>query len=319
VDAGLGDGGALAGAVVALAVGPVAGGTVSAGTVDRSLAEPQAATARTARAATARRTVGLSPLWEATYPWTVTSSPATDPDRHLRLPGTRNLRDVGGYPAADGRRTRWRALLRTDALDRVPAESQAVLLDLGLRQVIDLRWPHELADAPSVFSTSRRVVYRSIPLLEDDPAPYAGLAGTYRHMLDARGPQLVEVVRALLEPGGLPAIVGCAAGKDRTGVAVALVLSAVGVPAEVVVDDYCLSAPAFRAPIDDRHLIDWRAAPTEVECPPEHMRMALEHLAGRHGGAAAFLRRNGLRDDELAALVDRLTEPDGKAPDRPRT
>ncbi len=261
----------------------------------------------------------MSPVWEAAYPVFVTASPVTQPDRHLRVPGTRNLRDVGGYPAGPGRRTRWRTLLRTDALDRVPPTSQVILLDLGLRQVIDLRWPHELTDAPSAFSDSRRVTYRSIPLLEDDPTPYAGLAGTYRHMLDARGPQLVEVVRALLQPGGLPAIVGCAAGKDRTGVAVALVLSAVGVPADVVVDDYCLSAVAFRTRIEDRHLTDWRAEPIEVECPPEHMRGALAHLEERHGGAAALLRRHGLADRELEALTDRLTEPDVNSPTGPRT
>ena len=237
------------------------------------------------------------------------TTPASHPDRHLRIPGTRNLRDVGGYPAVDGRRTRWRTLLRTDALDVLPRRSQAMLLELGLRSVIDLRWPHELDEAPSVFRASRRVAYRSIPLLEDDPTPTIGLAGTYRHMLDARAPQLVEVVRALLEPGGLPAVIGCAAGKDRTGVAVALILAVVGVPAETVVADYVLSAAAFAGPVEDRHLVDWRSTPVEVEAPPGHMLAALEHLDRRHGGAAALLRRNGLTDAELDALVERLTEP----------
>jgi protein-tyrosine phosphatase len=242
------------------------------------------------------------------YPSTVTVSPA-HPERHLKLPGTRNLRDVGGYPAVDGRVTRWRTLLRTDALDRLPRRSQATLLDLGLRTVIDLRWPHELDEAPSVFRRSPHVTYRSIPLLEDDPTPYAGLAGTYRHMLDARAPQLVEVVRALLEPDGLPAVIGCAAGKDRTGVAVALILAAVGVPPDVVVEDYALSAVVYRAPVDDRFLVDWRAEPVEVECPPEYMLGALEHLERRHGGAGALLRRTGLTEREVDALVERLTEP----------
>jgi len=231
-------------------------------------------------------------------------------DRHIRLAGTRNLRDVGGYPAADGRRTRWRTLLRTDSLDRLPAASQAQLLDLGLRQVIDLRWPHELEENPSVFRVSEAVRYRSIPLLEDDPTPQLGLAGTYRHMLDVRAPQLVEVVRALLEPDGLPAIVGCAAGKDRTGVAIALVLAAVGVPNDAVVVDYALSAELFAADVADEHLTDWRGAPAAVECPPEYMLEALEHLEGRHGGAAALLLRNGLTETDLARLRELLTEPD---------
>ena len=82
------------------------------------------------------------------------------PDRHLPLPGTRNLRDVGGYPAMDGRRTRWRTLLRTDSLDLLPPDSQATLIELGLRQVIDLRWPSELERAPSVF---RCLAARPVP------------------------------------------------------------------------------------------------------------------------------------------------------------
>ncbi len=243
-------------------------------------------------------------------------SPAA-PLRHLRLPGTRNLRDVGGYPAAAGRRTRWRTLLRTDALDRLPARSQTALLELGLRQIIDLRWPHELDEAPSVFQASDRVVYRSIPLLEDDPTPYAGLPGTYRHMLDQRGPQLVQVARSLLEPEGLPAVIGCAAGKDRTGVAVALLLAAVGVPKETIVEDYALSAAIFRGPVDDEHLLDWRATPVEVEAPPEHMLGALAHLEAAHGGAAGLLRRHGMTDRELDELTDRLTEPRVAEDERP--
>jgi protein-tyrosine phosphatase len=239
--------------------------------------------------------------------------PPEAPERHIRLAGTRNLRDVGGYPAGDGRQTRWRTLLRTDALDRLPPASQAKLLDLGLRQVIDLRWPHELEDAPSVFRGSGAVRYLSIPLLDDDPTPDVGIVGTYRRMFDSRAPQLVEIVRALLEPDGLPAVVGCAAGKDRTGVTIAVVLAAVGVPTDVVAGDYALTAELFAADVADEHFVDWRASSAVVDCPPEYMLEALEHLERRHGGAAALLRRNGLTDDELDRLSELLTEP-GPAP-----
>jgi protein-tyrosine phosphatase len=231
------------------------------------------------------------------------------PERHLPLAGTRNLRDVGGYVAAHGRRTRWRTLLRTDALDRLPQASQDALLDLGLRQVIDLRWPHELDEAPSVFSTTRRLRYLSIPLLEDDPTPALGLAGTYRHMLDARGPQLAAVVKALVEPAGLPAVIGCAAGKDRTGVAIAVILSAVGVPPDAIIGDYAMSAELFAAEHHDTHLVDWRAGSVVIESPPGYMREALDHLESRHGGAAALLRRHGVSAADLQRLAELLTEP----------
>jgi hypothetical protein len=230
-------------------------------------------------------------------------------DRHLPLPGTRNLRDVGGYPAGDGRQTRWRTLLRTDSLDSLPDSSQAALLDLGLHQVIDLRWPSETDVAPNVFQTSDRVRYTQIPLLADDPTPHLGLAGMYRHIFDARAAQLVEVVRALLAPGGAPAVIGCAAGKDRTGVAIALILDAVGVPRDVIVDDYALSAPMFARPMDDPHITDWRLGSIEVDSPPEYMESSLVHLDTQHGGASAFLRANGVTEAELMALIELMTEP----------
>jgi protein-tyrosine phosphatase len=129
-------------------------------------------------------------------------------------------------------------------------------------------------------------------------------------MLDERAPQLAEIVRALLEPGGLPAVIGCAAGKDRTGVAIALLLSAVGVPTEVIVADYVLTGLAFSEPDrDDPHFVDWRAGPVELECPPTYMEAMLAHLAGRHGGAGDLLRRNGILPADLDFLVELLTEP----------
>ncbi len=240
------------------------------------------------------------------------AAPALDhPDRHLPLPGTRNLRDVGGYPTADGRRTRWRTLLRTDSLDLLPHGSQAALLELGLQQAIDLRWPSEIARAPSVFRDSPHIRYRSIPLLafeEDDPTPHLGLVGMYRRILDERGAHLVEVVRAVISPEGAPVAIGCAAGKDRTGVAIALILAAVGVPRELVVADYALSAGFFAADVEDPHLVDWRSGPVEAESPPEYMEEVLRHLDERHDGPRALLRAGGMSDEELGRLVEVLTE-----------
>lgn len=228
--------------------------------------------------------------------------------RHLRVPGTRNLRDVGGYPAGAGRRTRWRTLMRTDALDLLPRTSQDALVAHGLRCVIDLRWDDEIASWPSVFERDRRVTYHHIPLLDWDPVPDHGLEYMYRHVLDERGESLATIVRALLAPGGTPAVIGCAVGKDRTGASIALLLSAVGVPVDVIVADYALTFEAFRKASDDPHVVDWRREAHELECPPAYMEAMLEHLEHRHGGAGALLRRHGIGGTELDALVELLTE-----------
>jgi protein-tyrosine phosphatase len=233
----------------------------------------------------------------------------TDPERHLVLDGTRNVRDVGGYPAGPGRRTRWRTLLRSDELTRLPDATRHALEELGLRQVIDLRWPEELESSPNTFRSSDRVRYTSIPLLADDPTPHAGLAGMYRHVLDARAMQLADVVQALLAADGLPAVIGCAAGKDRTGVTIALLLDLAGVPRDVIVEDYAVSAHHFASPKAHIELDDWRSGSIVVDSPPEFIESALAHLDNRHGGARSLLLRQGLTDADLDRLVDLLTEP----------
>lgn len=235
--------------------------------------------------------------------------PVSDPRRHLPIHGTRNVRDVGGYPTVDGRTTRWRTLLRSDELTRLPRTAVDELCELGLRQVIDLRWPDELAASPNVFAAHPQVQYRHIPLLVDDPTPHSGLAGMYRHVLDERLPQLVEVARALLEPGGLPAVVGCAAGKDRTGITIAVLLSLAGVAEDLVIADYALSAGYFASHNATIPEGDWRHLPLVVESPPEFMASALDHLRDVHGGPRALLRSGGMTEAELDDLVDRLTEP----------
>jgi protein-tyrosine phosphatase len=234
---------------------------------------------------------------------------AGEPARHLRLTGTRNLRDVGGYPAGPGRVTRWRTLLRTDALDRLPESSQARLLELGIRQVIDLRWPSELAQLPSVFAGSAAVRYLSLPLLDNPPAPPEGLREIYRRIIEERGPELATIVRAVLAPGGLPAIIGCAGGIDRTGVTVGLMLTAVGVPVDIVAADYAMSAACFATDGRDAGLDDWRAGSVAVDCLPEYMVATLEHLERELGGAAGMLARHGIGADEIEVLKERLTEP----------
>jgi protein-tyrosine phosphatase len=236
------------------------------------------------------------------------TSPNGPADRHLRLAGTRNLRDIGGYPARDGRRTRWRTLYRADALDRLPPASTDTLIGLGLRQAIDLRWPDETEAWPSVFRRSPAVRYRNVPLRDANPSPNRGLRAVYREIIDGRGAQLAAVAGALAEPDGLPAVIGCAAGVDRTGLAIAVILSAIGVADEVIVTDYVMSAACFAADDHGSGLDDWRKGAITLDCHPEYMADTLDHLAGRYGGAGAYLTAHGVAASAVEALREKLTE-----------
>jgi hypothetical protein len=85
----------------------------------------------------------------------------------------------------------------------------------------------------------------------------------------------------------------------------------VGVPRDVIVDDYAISAHYFAAPVAHIEQDDWRSGSLVVDSPPEFIESALAHLDERHGGARSLLREHGITDAEMDRLVDLLTEPAG--------
>ena len=163
-----------------------------------------------------------------------------------------NLRDVGGVGTVDGHVVRDGLLLRS----ALPASDDLVAADFAWPPavVIDLRSPLELAEGHPLDSLGARVI--NLPLLESlrpgaDNHGYDGtLAGLYRLVADAAPHLLVDLVHEVAGADG-PVLVHCAAGKDRTGIAVALVLRLLGVDRDLVLADYILTEQASEA-IDQR-------------------------------------------------------------------
>jgi protein-tyrosine phosphatase len=243
----------------------------------------------------------------------------TDEPRLLRFGGTRNLRDLGGYSTRDDRRTRWRTVYRSDCLDQLDADGQARLVQLGMRTVIDLRDRVEVANRPNVFAGSAHVAYRRVPVW-DEPLPEGGqpdITDGYLRELDRCGPRFATIVEAVVSPGTLPVLIHCAAGKDRTGMVVALLLAVVGVPHETIAEDYALSSvclgpeylAASRQWVVERGL-DWSRWAHVFDTPPERMLKTLTYLDRQFGGAHRYLIDHGLNVERIADLRERLTEPD---------
>ena len=249
----------------------------------------------------------------------------TDLDRLIPLESTFNFRDVGGYRAGDGQVVRHRQLFRSDALHRLtPADTEAVR-SLGLRTVIDLRTDEEVAagrfpveDIPVAWHQFSIIDVLWDP--EHAPAEHDAFAEflfrRYVEMTESRGAQFAAAVEVLAEPGALPAVFHCAAGKDRTGMLAALVLSGLGVADDDVVADYALSQTAIE------RLKTWAATESpdlaariaaqpaaHLAADPDAMRLVLRWIREQHGSTAKFLGVLGVADDALPALASQLLVP----------
>jgi protein-tyrosine phosphatase len=166
----------------------------------------------------------------------------TTDGRRIELAGLLNLRDLGNYPTLGGGCVRWRALLRSDALHQLDADGLAVLAGLDLRTVLDLRTQPETQVAPTrLDGLAARLTHVSI-LRGDLQSLPLELEAIYRYMVEECADAIADAIKVLCAVDALPALVHCSAGKDRTGIVIALVLAALGVPDEVIAADYALSS-----------------------------------------------------------------------------
>lgn len=238
-------------------------------------------------------------------------------DRWLEFEGLDNVRDVGGLPLVHGGATRQGVLLRGATLHYATSSDVTALVErVGVELILDLRTDRELVeDGPTKLAALgvETVQYSFIPE-EGTEFPEVGeefdpMVGHYLGYLSERAESVVAAIGRFAGAPGTT-YVHCAAGKDRTGVFVALVLDAVGVERAAIVEDYALSARQL-----ERMFRRWSAAqgwPMPADLDRHTPRApAMEQVLGvldeRDGGAAGWLKANGLTDDVLAALRVKLT------------
>jgi protein-tyrosine phosphatase len=279
----------------------------------------------------------------------VTTAPVTSAPvmaRLHRVEGTYNLRDTGGYRTSDGA-TRWGKLLRSDALHQLTDTSRESLADLGIALVIDLRDESELLSAPSqldglgltvvhapIYPTrtvggaiSGAGEHSSAGGVQASPADgHASvldglgdvtLRGLYRTMLTDNGNNLARAVQLIARAGDAPVLVHCTAGKDRTGLVVALSLLAVGVSREDVVADYSVTEQNLAGEWVEvmlSRIVEFGVTATPAirelmsASPPALIEEAIDLVIAQHGSVENYLLDHGLTHADLdllrAALVD---------------
>jgi len=238
--------------------------------------------------------------------------------RLLDWEGCLNARDLGGYETSDGRETRWGTVVRSDNPAALTEAGRAALAGYGVRAIVDLRLPAELADHPNPFAEpgDHGIAYTNVSFIDPAAAPpdaVTTLAEDYLQMLDRFRPGVAEVMSAVARAPDGAVVIHCAAGKDRTGLISALLLGLADVPAATIAADYAMTAELLR-PRDQAWL---------ERCPPEERaereamlaryaptaEVMLEVLAGldeRHGGVEAYLLDAGVPRADLERLCDRL-------------
>ena len=234
--------------------------------------------------------------------------------RHIALEGCLNLRDLGGYTTTEGKQTKWRTMLRSDSLHRLPESSQQQLVTYGIKTIVDLRSPFEIATETYPLSQKLPLRYVNLPLIEEN---HKNIIESIKHQtllklncffLEERALALKKILETIATQQ-TPIIIHCAVGKDRTGIIAALLLAIAGVSIKTIAEDYHLS---------DRYLEPFytniRSQAAEegfahlLESAPQTIIDTFANLDRRYGGVNNYLTNIGLelsvRDRLKTMLVD---------------
>jgi protein-tyrosine phosphatase len=227
---------------------------------------------------------------------------ALNAPRVITLEGAQNFRDIGGYRTADGRRVKWGMIFRSAELSQLTAEDIALLNQLGVTTVYDLRSTGERRGAPTAWTgegapdvvaldyeqdaSAIGAALRSSPTAE---SVRAGMAAFYPNALTMLNAEYRDMFEGLIAGEGAT-LYHCTAGKDRTGIATALILSALGVPRETIYADYLMSNRYYHP----------AANPMMAQLPPEvvealmgvdesYLRATFTAIESQYGTVEAYL------------------------------
>jgi protein tyrosine/serine phosphatase len=240
-------------------------------------------------------------------------------ERHIALENALNFRDVGGYRTTDGRSIRWRRLFRAGGLSELSAADLVVLRELGIATVVDLRSTAEW-DSGRFPVEHIPVTLHHVPIVEEilDPTRYelpkGMLAARYQDYARIGSEPIAKAISVIAEPGGHPVVVHCLAGKDRTGVVVAITLALLGIDDETIAEDYALSnlvMAQLRAWAEARADRPVRSAELDNEvfsANPTNITSLLAALRDAHGSIEDYAVAAGVKPEAIDALRDSLLE-----------
>lgn len=244
-------------------------------------------------------------------------------ERLLPLQGGRNFRDLGGYRTDDGRQVRWGRIYRSGVMSDLTAADMDYLSSLGIEVICDLRSNQERSSRPNPFL---RTEAPAVVATDYDMLPMTGLlhattgteaigafADAYVEFTQVLAPQYTDLFARLLRRE-TPLAFNCSAGKDRTGIGAALILSVLGVPRQTVVADYALTQLYTPPSTFMKQMAGPGAVSPMGQMPPEVlavvlgsdpavMQQALQKIDQKYGGPIELAKSSfGLTDAKIAYL-----------------
>jgi protein-tyrosine phosphatase len=237
--------------------------------------------------------------------------------RHVDFEGVHNCRDLGGVETTNGM-TRFGVLYRSDRLAGLTQNDHQAFRDLGIETVIDMRVADERHKAPNGFPKNTEVneiTYEfwhqhTVKMIADinegklnHASTYAAMVNQYTALATDHRSDYREIIDSLLAFSGAPLLFHCTSGKDRTGMVAAIVLLAVGVPREAVVEDYILTnGRVAKVDIFNQH-VDPGVIDIVMSAKPDYIHAAIDGMTDSYGSISNYLT-DGLGLD--AAKRDRL-------------
>ena len=235
-----------------------------------------------------------------------------------------NFRDLGGISVSGNSCLKEGIVFRSANPDRLSRADLIRLRSLNIRTVIDLRAPAELSKSykpvdhterlslPLDFQQITRERLRPVIYRRDSESVISDISNEiYLEILDASGPVFRQVMETLASPERSPVLIHCQAGKDRTGIVIALLLLALGVERELIISDFMKSnealLPYFRKMFIIRRIVTlgffpYRNMLYAVEVKQRNIESVLDRIESRYGGIEGYLKYAGFDSSRLAEV-----------------
>lgn len=249
--------------------------------------------------------------------------------RRVDLRGAYNFRDLGGYCTSEGKTTKWGIFFRSDNLSKLSRVDLKIIGKLNLQLIVDLRSKEERVSQPNRLPISNRMRIKNIAIADNSKSHndlkqeiFYGKLGeidlgemivnAYRRAITDYRDELELFFKILLNPSNYPVLVLCNAGKDRTGVVVALVLMALGVSKQTIMEDYMLSKvyldPMIKRMTTKARLLSlFRADIFQLkkimDTRVDYLNTTFKAIEQKYGSAESFLDSLGMDNDKRKWLM----------------